>query len=239
MKVAVIAGIHGDEVFGLKIVGELDQRSDQNVITMVAHAEAIAKRRRYVDQDLNRSFEVIGESKEARLAKSIKSKLRSMRPDFIIDIHTSVSDVSCVAIVPSIEPKIVVMAQALGVQAIVLMPCMLTRRSLIGQYPKTSLSLEFGRRYRSDKLAKEVAERITRCIPFKQLASDLEIYEVYATITKDYPGLSRINSLTFDKTLEGFPFLAGPTTYESIGGFLARKLGDQYQSKSQYVAIME
>jgi len=96
--------------------------------------------------------------------------------------------------------------------------------SLIGHLPDRSLSLEFGGNERSDKLAQELAEIISDFRTDGLDIAKLPTYEVFTEIDKNYKKLTGIKNLVFNKDLGGYPFLAGPSTYGSIGGFLAKKL---------------
>ncbi|MCB9822789.1 succinylglutamate desuccinylase/aspartoacylase family protein [Candidatus Nomurabacteria bacterium] len=224
MKTYVIAGVHGDEVFGLKIIGAIDRSSNQNITTVVGHAEAIAKKRRFIESDLNRSFELKSHTIESRIAKSISDNLRNNLHDYIIDIHTSRSNVKSVAIVAKLNDTTIYLAHMLETDAIVIMPPQLTSTSLIGCQPEKSISLEYGAGQRSDKLAIKTAEVIMSLGDIQEIKHDLPIYAVISRIPKDYEGLSGIKNLEYDVTLNGYPFLAGVDTYPDFGGFLAKKL---------------
>lgn len=224
MKTYVIAGVHGDEVFGLKIIGAIDRSSNQNITTVVGHAEAIAKKRRFIESDLNRSFELKSHTIESRIAKSISDNLRNNQHDYIIDIHTSRSNVKSVAIVAKLTETTKYLAHMLETDAIVIMPPQLTSTSLIGCQPDKSISLEYGAGKRSDKLAIKTAEVIMSLGNIQEIKHDLPVYAVISRIPKDYEGLSGIKNLEYDVTLNGYPFLAGVDTYPDFGGFLAQKL---------------
>jgi succinylglutamate desuccinylase len=225
MKTFVIAALHGDELFGLKIVGRIQRANVDNILTKVGHPEAIAMRRRFIDQDLNRSFLSETPSIETSIAQVIKKEMSTYDAELIIDIHTSVSNTGNVAIVAKHTPIIEYVAQALGMEAIVIMPTALAETSLIGCFPEKSLSLEFGRYARSDKLADEIANRIQMLrageVP---RGRRIPIFEVYTTIDKHFAGLATVKNLELNAELGGYPFLAGATTYATIGGFLARRI---------------
>jgi len=75
-EVAVVGGIHGDEPCGVAAVQELieaDPDVSRPVALVVANEEAVAKNRRYLETDLNRSFpgRPDAESHEERLAHEL------------------------------------------------------------------------------------------------------------------------------------------------------------------------
>lgn len=244
MKSFTVACLHGDEVFGLKVLGILDRSNRSDIVTRVGHPEAIAKNKRYIETDLNRSFGKKFNSIESEVASAISKTMSECAPDYIIDIHTSRSNVRAVAIVSNLTDTNIYLAHSLRADAIVVMPRELTVTSLIGCMPDRSISLEFGVNQRSDKLAAKTAEAIQNLGKTKLVKQKIPIYTVISKIPKNYKGLSGIKNLEFDEDLRGYPFLAGINTYPDFGGFLAKKIskntsdinlvynGEQYDKKS-------
>lgn len=224
MKSFVVAGLHGDEVFGLKILGILDRSDSDNITTKVGHAEAIAKKKRFIQSDLNRSFGRSVTTLESEVASKLSKNISVSNPDYIIDIHTSRSDVRAVAIVSLLTETNIYLAHELNAEAIVIMPSHLTETSLIGCMPDRSISLEFGANQRSDKLAIKTAQAIQGLTGITVVKNILPIYAVVAKIPKNYKGLKGIKNLVLDEELGGYPFLAGMNTYPDFGGFLAKKM---------------
>jgi succinylglutamate desuccinylase len=224
MKIYIVAAIHGDELFGLKVIGRINRKGQNNVLVRIGNPEAIAKKKRYIDEDLNRSFLSTQNTIEKTIADDIKLEIDAFAPDLVLDFHTSGARVGKIAIVAENTPIIQSIADALGMDAVVIMPKRLTTTSLIGHLPDRSLSLEFGGNERSDKLAQELAEIISDFSTDGLDKAKLPTYEVFTEIDKNYIGLKGIKNLVFNEDLGGYPFLAGPSTYENIGGFLAKKL---------------
>ncbi len=225
MKIHIIAALHGDELFGLKVLSRLHRCDDQDIRLRVGNLEAIAKHKRYIDSDLNRSFGASEHSNENVIAEDICKEVKDFAPDLVLDLHTSKSNIGKVAIVAKNNTFIEQVAKQLGLDAIVIMPEYLTNTSLIGVLPDISISIELGRNFRSDKLASELAEKIKTLDTHKQNnANSLPKFRVYKQINKKFSGLGNIQNLKFNKQLGGYPFLAGANTYQDFGGFLAKKL---------------
>lgn len=225
-RIYVIAAQHGDEVFGLKILGRLQSRLDPRVVLRVGHPEAVAKRRRYIDHDLNRSFgSVSHRSLEHDLAAQIKQDIAAHRPDLILDLHTSRGTVGRVGIVANDAPQLGRIAARLGMQRVVVMPDHIANVSLIGQYPDRALSLEFGTGQRTDKLAKTTADAIAELVgtTINDAPAPLPQFTVERTIQlHEAPG-ETLQNYRYNPTLGGYPFLVGKNTYTTFRGFLAHK----------------
>ncbi len=226
-KLYIIAAQHGDEVFGLKIVGHMQRQKNDNCIFRVGHPEAVAKGVRCLQTDLNRSYGDGEHSVERELASVIEQEIRSIKPDLIIDLHTSVSNVDKVAILAEASDQMIALAQFLGMTEVVILPKHLLKGSLIGTFGSNSIALEFGRGRRSDKLAKEAAAKIADLKDYRfdaRYKVSIPVYRVTDTIDKTFKDLEGIQNLQFNEQLAGYPFLAGPNTYKHMGGFLAQKL---------------
>jgi len=225
MKTYIVAALHGDELFGLKVIAQI--KNTNNYICKIGHPEAIAKHKRYIETDLNRSFDNDNKTIENRIANNIQKEITDFAPDLIIDIHTSKTPIGKIAIVAEYNPLIGYVAQAINLDAVVIMPKHLTKISLIGYLPNKSISIELGENYRSDKLAINLA-RIIESLDMSKLKSytpnNMPIFKVTKQIDKDYKYLDTIKNMEFNTDLGGYPFLASPKSYKSFGGFLLEKI---------------
>lgn len=218
-KVFVSAGIHGNERFGLKVLGQLQNNYQNSIMTFVAHPEAVAKNIRYIESDLNRSFNGGIDTIEERLAVYILQVTERFRPDIVIDIHTSVSEcgISAIATRYSIENHR--LAEQCGAPCLVILP---TPHAFIEQFNTPAIAFEIGKNLRSDHLAKSISKKI-QSISQNGIAPtkpSIPVYELRSTIPKTYQHLARVKNLIYDNDLDGYPFLAGPHTYSDMGGFL-------------------
>ena len=112
-QVVIVGGTHGNEYTGVYLIQKLREESSKkrfkNIDTLfeLANEEAFKLNRRYVDKDLNRCFskDFLKEVKmklsekgegflnhEEKLALDFDSKLKKGRVDFIIDLHTTTSN---------------------------------------------------------------------------------------------------------------------------------------------------
>ena len=121
-KLAITGGTHGNELTGIYLVKKwekspkLIERSSFETVIQLMNQQAIKEVRRYVDDDLNRSFGLSDlsdeslESYESKLAKELNSRLgkkgsENPNVDFIVDLHTTTSNMG-LSIVVSNESRI-------------------------------------------------------------------------------------------------------------------------------------
>jgi succinylglutamate desuccinylase len=109
-RVAIVGGTHGNELTGVYLVDKFDrspellQRDSFECLTLIANPQAVTANRRYIDRDLNRSFDngdlvnLELTSYEEKRAKEIAAQLTNV--DLIIDLHSSTSNMG-LTILPS------------------------------------------------------------------------------------------------------------------------------------------
>lgn len=92
MKILLIAATHGDELLGIKLYERLlRQRSPllESIDFLIGNPRAYARRTRYTDADLNRSYESNSSAYEARRAQEIKHYIHTTAPAIVLDMHTT------------------------------------------------------------------------------------------------------------------------------------------------------
>lgn len=92
MRILIIAATHGNELLGIKLYQRLlTQRAPllEYVDFIIGNPRAFAAHTRYIERDLNRSYQGEGESYEERRAHDIKQYVATTKPDLILDMHTT------------------------------------------------------------------------------------------------------------------------------------------------------
>ncbi|MEB3190529.1 MAG: aspartoacylase [Snowella sp.] len=110
-QVALVGGTHGNELTGIELIRKflrhpyLLKRKSFKTIPILGNPQAIKACQRFVDYDLNRSFdpknlEVTDDSTtyEKQRAKEIKKVITSNKVDCIFDLHSTTSDVGLTVI---------------------------------------------------------------------------------------------------------------------------------------------
>ncbi len=92
MKLLVIGATHGDELLGIKLYKRLLQTRSpllEYVDFIIGNPRAYTAKKRYIETDLNRSYQKKGDLYEEKRAQEIKSYIASTCPDLVIDMHTT------------------------------------------------------------------------------------------------------------------------------------------------------
>jgi aspartoacylase len=118
-RVAIAGGTHGNELTGIYLIKKfqnlphLVQRSSFETVTFIANPQAYEIGKRYFDTDLNRCFlkqdlaNLDLSTYEAKRALEIFQTFGiggSLEADFIIDLHTTTSNMGLTVILRTLEP---------------------------------------------------------------------------------------------------------------------------------------
>jgi len=92
MRILIIAATHGNELLGIKLYRRLLTKRTpllEHVDFIIGNPRAFAARTRYIEHDLNRSYQSDGASYEEQRAHDIKKYIATTKPDLILDMHTT------------------------------------------------------------------------------------------------------------------------------------------------------
>ena len=110
-RVAIFGGTHGNESTGVYLVKkfknfpDIIRRSSFDTLTFLANPKAIEARTRYIDIDLNRCFNVLDLENpdlfgyEQVLAKNIYRQVKADGINFLIDLHSTTSNMGLTLLV--------------------------------------------------------------------------------------------------------------------------------------------
>ena len=94
-KILVIISTHGNELLGSNLLAYmLAKRSKllENMEFIMANPRAYAKNVRYTESDLNRSYGLGLDTYEGRRAKIIEERIRLLKPELVLDFHTTTAE---------------------------------------------------------------------------------------------------------------------------------------------------
>jgi aspartoacylase len=108
MNILIIAATHGNELLGIKLYQRLLQTHSpllEYVDFIIGNPRAYAARTRYIESDLNRSYQSDGTRYEEERARDIKHYVATTNPDLILDMHTTTCE----------QPNCLIVADTSGV----------------------------------------------------------------------------------------------------------------------------
>lgn len=248
--IAVVGCLHGNELVGKKVIHQLRKISLKNgsLITIIANEEAIKQKKRYIVQDLNRSFPgKKNGNHEEKLAQDILKSTK--KADFVIDIHSTTTDVKTLAIITKKGKDVLNLAYALNPQKIVLMKKDIAKKAFIN-YCNVAVSLEYGKDDR-ESTYNETLKSIMAFLEAKKMIQSgnrnkkknkVDFYKISGVVKKTQADVLKKNIKNFKLIRKGevfakrngkkiiakenfYPVLFGDRAYDNIFGFKAVRDG--------------
>lgn len=244
-KIIVNAGTHGDEKIGLRVIDALKKLNINNgqLIFNIANPEAFMLDKRFVDQDLNRSFPGKKNGNyEQRRAYELLPIIKSA--DIVIDIHSTTSELKDALIVTKINKKTKEYIEAISPKYVLIMKA--TKNNALISNAKIGIAFEYGK----DNEVKKVVDGIKNLLLYLKVIKQLNkknkinrpiFFEIYKSILKPkgaklhrniknykmiekdeiYASLKKKKIKAFE---DFYPILFGEKNYKDIFGFAGRKI---------------
>jgi len=89
MKILVIGGMHGNEMLGIDLVKNLQENPLENIDSVLANEEAIKRNKRFVEQDLNRSFPGVQSGTMYEQRRPVELLKLCKDYDIVLDFHNT------------------------------------------------------------------------------------------------------------------------------------------------------
>lgn len=246
-KIILNIGTHGDEKIGFKVAEVFKKLHIKNgkLIINIANERAFKLNKRFIDQDLNRSFPGKKNGNyEQRLAYELLPIIKSA--DIVIDIHSTKSDLKDALIVTKFGKKTKEYIKVISPKYVLLMKA--TKNTALISNAKIGLAFEYGK----DKDPKVIDKVVTG---IKSLLVHLEMINCHIRKAKSQPiffnvykSVPKPKGSKLDKKIKNYslvkkdqtyaisenkkikakndfyPILFGQKNYENIFGFAARKI---------------
>lgn len=136
---AIVICLHGDETFGLGVIHKILKK----IPIFIGNPEAVRKKVRYIDTDLNRAFPGNKNGNyEERRAFYLLNKLKKFK--YVIDIHSSSSDTELFGIITKTNKYNIELAKKLGISKLVIMSKKIGKGMSLIDHHKCAISLEIG-----------------------------------------------------------------------------------------------
>ena len=191
----IVAGIHGNEQIPVKYL------KSRGIPFILGNPRAIKLNKRFIDNDLNSSFNTVGFGYEYKRAAKLLTKIDSP----VLDLHTFSCKSKPFAVITSLD--YLDMAKTMGVRHVVYMNMNIKGgHSLIDQVG--GVSVEVGHHKAEESV--EQLEKTIECF-MKGIVTKVKVYEVYQKI---YQKRKYVN---FRKYSDFYPVLAGEKAYKFVG----------------------
>lgn len=244
-EIAVVAGVHGDEPCGVRAIERLldDNPSvSRPVKLIVANEEALERRVRFLDEDLNRAFpgDPDADSHEGRLAAELAAELEDC---LAFSMHSTQSHAEPFAIVNGLGDAAREICPQLPIAAIVDSGPFATGRLFTAV---ETIEVECG--LQGSDTAAENADRLTRAfltavgaLPGDAIGREVPVFRLVDRLTKDRAETYEVFVDNFTRVEAGesfaaadgeahaaeeafYPVLVSPYGYSDVFGYAAERV---------------
>ncbi len=224
-RILLVGAQHGNERLGPRFMRHLAKQPERypEVDYLCGNPKAYRANIRFIETDLNRSYNPHADTVktyEAIRAQKILRRIRDGSYEYVLDIHTSYTDVDRFFLAASMNEAVYAVVGASTLSRLVIMPTHIADCSLIGQVPQ-AISIEYNRDLaRTATAVDELTALLDNLLAGRKLRLQREVFPVREKIAMniDLPA----QALNFQKTHQGFyPVLIGPNTYKGYKGFAA------------------
>jgi len=225
-KIAILGCVHGNEDYSLKVFKKLKKISLKSgeIDFYLVNEQAYSKKTRFIDTDLNRSFNLNKVSYEVNLTKTIKEKIKTY--DYIIDMHSTTSKTPPCLIYTNRELEKNDVINLFNIKRRVYIPN--SEFSLISQF-KNAVSIEISIKNEERNAIRKGEKYILSFL------SNLNLINKNCIKIKNYENYICTGKIDIEKNFKDFkitkinseylyPMLSGEVNYENQDCFKLKKL---------------
>jgi succinylglutamate desuccinylase len=233
VKILLLGSQHGNELLGEKLYAHILKHQPEladHVQYVVGNPEARRQRKRFIESDLNRSYNGRETTYEERRATYILDIIHEQSFDLILDLHTTTCVQPPCLIVPSIHPELARFLRACSLTRVVHINHAIAKTSLIGACPQ-AIAIEVNKNDVSPQLLSSLCADIHRFIKQEATHTKKQIYEVTELLAKGSFTESQAGQLVnFTRSSHGFyPILVGENSYKKHTDYLGFKADKMYE----------
>lgn len=227
MNILLLGSQHGNELLGELLYAHIKANAPDllsHVTFKIANPKAHAAKKRYIDSDMNRSYDSALSTYESAQAARILSYIEEYDFDLILDLHTTVCDEPPCFIVKDIYDENRNFLTSSSIDRIVLMQAPIVRTSLIGVIKK-AVCIEVANEMITESLLDALCSDLRHFIDSSYTFKQKRLYPVDELILKtsvNNEDAARFEN--FKMSALGFiPILVGENSYKKNTEYLGFK----------------
>ena len=235
-KILLLGSQHGDELLGEQLYAYIIKNNpeiSQFITYLVGNLRAYQKKVRYIESDLNRSYNGGTSTYEERRATRILNYIKKNNFDLVLDLHTTTCLQPPCFIIANITDDNCRFLRSSSIDIIIRMKPAIIASSLIGSYSK-AVSIEVSKSLINSCTLMNITKDIKRYIENVSTRDTTKnIYEISDFLQKGELSDEDIAKLrNFEYSPHGFyPILVGEESYKKQSEYLGFKACKLYKNK--------
>lgn len=227
MNILLLGSQHGNELLGQKIYKYIKKYEPSllpHITYKVGNPRAHKQNIRYIDTDLNRSYNMQKQTYESRRAKYLLRYIRANDYDLILDLHTTTCIQQPCFITPNVSKLHREFIASSHINTVVQMKQEIAKVSLIGVCEK-AISVEVNKDEVTDEFLAKFCEDLQNYVNQNHLYTQNTLYIIDDFLLKtELPDSETKNLRNFQQSSQGFyPILVGENSYKKQTNYLGFK----------------
>ena len=224
-KILAIISTHGNELLGPNVLAYmLSKRSKllEDIEFIIANPRAYAKNVRYIESDLNRSYGLGLDTYEGRRAKIIEERIRLLKPELVLDFHTTTAEQPDILITANKDNEIVqrfINSSAVK-DVLVVKPL-----NDITTVAPNFVAYEVPNSHLNNDLYEQVCTDIERHLDGKIVDQKRTFYKMVGKILpEEEQNIVGLKNFVYNNTLQTIPAFLGEEAYKQDGTYAGFRL---------------
>ena len=225
IKILAIISTHGNELLGPNVLAYmLSKRSKllEDIEFIIANPRAYAKNVRYTESDLNRSYGLGLDTYESQRAKVIEERIRLLKPELVLDFHTTTAEQSDILITADRNNEVVQrFINASAVKDILVVEPLNDITTVTSNFA----AYEVPNSHLNDDLYKQICTDIERYLDRKMIDQERTFYKMTGKILpEEGQNIAGLKNFVYNNTLQAIPAFLGEEAYKQDGTYAGFKL---------------
>ena len=224
-KILAIISTHGNELLGPNLLAYmLAKRSKllENMEFIMANPRAYAKNVRYTESDLNRSYGLGLDTYEGQRAKVIEERIRLLKPELVLDFHTTTAEQPNILITADKDNEVVrrFINSSTVKDILVVEPL-----NDITTVAPNFVAYEVSNSRLNDDLYKQMCTDIERRLDGKMIDQERVFYKMVGKILpEEEKSVTSLENFVYNDELQAIPAFLGEEAYRQDGAYAGFKL---------------
>ena len=234
-KILAIISTHGNELLGPNLLAYmLAKRSKllENMEFIMANPRAYAKNVRYTESDLNRSYGLGLDTYEGQRAKVIEERIRLLKPELVLDFHTTTAEQPNILITADKDNEVVrrFINSSTVKDILVVEPL-----NDITTVAPNFVAYEVSNSRLNDDLYEQICADIARYLDEETVDQERTFYKMTGKILpEEEQNIADLKNFAYNDTLQAIPAFLGEEAYKHDGTYAGFRLKADSQRHPGY-----
>ena len=225
MRILAIISTHGNELLGPNLLAYmLAKRSKllENIELIIANPRAYAKNVRYIESDLNRSYGLGLDTYESQRAKVIEERIRLLKPELVLDFHTTTAEQPDILITADKNNEVVQrFINSSAVKDVLVVEPLNDITTVVSNFA----AYEVPNSHLNDDLYKQICTDIERYLDGKIVDRERTFYKMTGKILpEEEKSVTSLENFVYNDELQAIPAFLGEEAYKQDGTYAGFRL---------------